>query len=65
MDKRNRGGHGMNHRPVHYKDCKYNTSTTSNFVGYCDHPKHDTPTFHPFIKCKECICDDFELGEDI
>ena len=52
----------MNHRPVHYKDCKYNTSTTSNFVGYCKHPKHDTPTFHPFIKCKECICDDFELG---
>lgn len=50
---------------INYRDCKYNTSKVSNFVGYCKHPKFDTPTFHPFIKCKEFVCEDFELKEDM
>ena len=34
----------MNHRPVTYKDCKYNTSKTTSFVGYCDLPKYTNET---------------------
>ena len=48
---------------VSYRDCKYNSSKVSNFVGYCKHPKYDTPTFHPLIKCKGCVCEDFELNQ--
>ena len=50
---------------ITYRDCKYNSSRCSQFVGYCKHPKYDTPTFHPFIKCKEFVCEDFELKEDM
>lgn len=52
----------MNHRPVTYKDCKYNTSTTASFVGYCDLPKYTTETGKRLVECHKCPCDDFEFG---
>ena len=54
----------MNHRSVTYKDCKYNTSKTAQFVGYCELPKYKTDKFQKFVECKKCPCDDFEFGVD-
>ena len=52
----------MNHRPVTYKDCKYNTSKTTSFVGYCDLPKYTNETGKKLVECSKCPCDDFEFG---
>ena len=53
------------HRPVTYKDCKYNTSKTSNFVGYCDLPKYTTEKGRRFVECcKDTNCEDFVLRID-
>ena len=52
----------MNHRPVTYKDCKYNTSKSAGFVGYCDLPKYTTETGRRLVECRKCPCDDFEFG---
>ena len=48
---------------MNYRDCKYNTSTVSNFVGYCDLPKYTTERGRRLVKCCEEICDDFEPKE--
>ena len=47
-----------------YKDCKYNTSKTARFVGYCDLPKYTTSTGKRLVECSKCPCDDFELRSD-
>ena len=44
-----------------YRECKYNTSKTSSFIGYCNLPKYHTDGFHALVKCKGCPCEDFEL----
>ena len=49
---------------MNYRDCKYNTSTVPNFVGYCDLPKYKTERGRRLVQCCEEICDDFELKED-
>ena len=54
----------MNHRPVYYKDCKYNTSKSAGFVGYCDLPRYTNSKGRRLVECKGCICDDFEFGGD-
>ena len=47
-----------------YRDCKYNTSKTASFVGYCDLPKYTTSTGRGLVECRKCPCDDFELKGD-
>lgn len=44
-----------------YKDCKFNSSRSSSFVGYCKLPKYKTDKFERFVKCSKCPCEDFEL----
>ena len=48
---------------VNYKDCKYNTSKSANFEGYCDLPKYTTKQGRRLVKCCKSICEDFELKE--
>lgn len=48
---------------MNYKDCKYNTSKSTNFEGYCDLPKYHTKQGMRLVKCCESICEDFELKE--
>ena len=47
-----------------YKDCKYNTSKSSSFVGYCDLPQYTTKTGKRLVECSKCPCDDFVLRSD-
>ena len=47
-----------------YKDCKHNTSTDGQFVGYCDLYLNEDRTAGRLVECKKCPCDDFELQED-
>ena len=47
-----------------YTDCKYNTSKSSSFVGYCDLPKYHSDKGMRLVKCSKCPCDDFVLGSD-
>lgn len=49
---------------ISYKDCKYNTSKSAQFVGYCDLDKYHTATGRRLVECKKCPCEDFELKED-
>ena len=55
----------MNHRPVTYRDCKYNSSKSAGFVGYCKLPKYKTETGERLVECRKCPCDDFEFGGDV
>ena len=34
-----------------YKDCKYNTSEVSSFVGYCSLPKYKSEYGQRLVKC--------------
>ena len=53
------------HRPVSYKDCKYNTSKSAGFVGYCDLPQYTTKTGKRLVECcKDTNCKDFVLRID-
>ena len=54
----------MKHRIVTYRDCKYNTSKSASFVGYCDLPKYTTKRGKMLVECGKCPCEDFELGYD-
>ena len=47
-----------------YRDCKYNTSNKSDFVGYCDLPKYTDKRGRMLVECSRFPCDDFELSED-
>ena len=47
-----------------YRDCKYNTSTSAGFVGYCDLPKYYHEKGHYLVECKKCPCNDFVLRVD-
>ena len=47
-----------------FRDCKYNTSKSAHFDGYCDLPKYTTRRGRQLVKCSKFPCDDFELGED-
>ena len=47
-----------------YKDCKYNTSKTASFIGYCDLPKYTTDKGRRLVECTKCPCDDFVLRSD-
>ena len=49
---------------MNYKDCKYNTSESAQFVGYCDLDKYYTSTGRRLVECKKCPCEDFELKEE-
>ena len=51
----------MNHRPVTYKDCKHNTSKSTEFVGYCALYMNEDRTAGRLVECKKCPCDDFEF----
>ena len=42
-----------------YKKCKYNTSNSSKFVGYCDLPEYKTETGRKLVKC----CADNDCGK--
>lgn len=54
----------MKHRIVTFRDCKYNTSKSASFVGYCDLPKYTTKRGKRLVECSKCPCEDFELGYD-
>ena len=54
----------MKHRPVTYRDCKYNSSKTASFVGYCKLPKYKSEKFERFVLCCKLPCNDFELRFD-
>ena len=54
----------MNHRPITYKDCKYNSSKSALFVGFCNLPKYKTDKGQRLVECSKCPCDDFEFGVD-
>lgn len=45
-----------------YKDCKYNTSKSASFVGYCDLPEYTTDKGQRLVECKKCPCDDFKIN---
>ena len=47
-----------------YRDCKYNTSKSAGFVGYCDLPKYYHEKGRYLVECNKCPCIDFELGSD-
>lgn len=47
-----------------YKKCKYNTSDSATFVGYCALYMNEDRTAGRLVVCKKCPCDDFELQED-
>lgn len=47
-----------------YKDCKYNTSKTASFIGYCDLPKYTTDKGRRLVECTKCPCEDFVLRSD-
>ena len=49
---------------MNYKDCKYNTSGVSNFVGYCSLPKYKSEYGQRLVKCCQEICADFEPKGD-
>jgi len=44
-----------------YKDCKFNSSKASSFVGYCLLPKYKTDKGRLFVECGKCPCQDFEV----
>ena len=49
-----------------FRDCKYNTSKSAHFDGYCDLPKYTNKRGRQLVKCQKCPCPDFELeGEDV
>jgi len=49
---------------MNFKDCKYNTSKSPTFEGYCDLPCYHCEGFRRLVKCCGEICDQFELKED-
>ena len=48
-----------------FRDCKYNTSKSASFVGYCDLPKYYDKRGRRLVECSRFPCDDFELGDDM
>ena len=52
----------MSKRIYTFRDCKYNTSKSAHFVGYCDLPKYTSDMGKRLVECSKCPCEDFELG---
>ena len=46
------------------RECRYNTSKNTNFVGYCDHPMYYDSTGHRLVECKGCPCNDYQQREE-
>ena len=44
-----------------FRDCKYNTSKSASFVGYCDLPKYSNKHGRRLVECSKCPCENFEL----
>lgn len=47
-----------------YKKCKYNTSDSATFVGYCALYMNEDRTAGKLVECSKCPCDKFELELD-
>ena len=47
-----------------YKDCKHNTSTSAEFVGYCDLYMNEDHTAGRLVECSKCPCENFEVRVD-
>lgn len=42
------------------RECRYNTSKTASFKGYCDHPMYYYEWGHRLVECKGCPCNDWK-----
>ncbi len=47
-----------------FRDCKYNTSNSLQFIGYCSLYMNEDKTSGRLVECKKCPCEDFILGGD-
>lgn len=47
-----------------FRDCKYNTSNSLQFIGYCSLHMNEDKTSGRLVECKKCPCENFILGGD-
>ena len=45
-----------------YKSCKYNTSKSSSFVGYCNHPQYYEDWGHFLVECCKFPCKNYDTS---